>query len=123
MRRSKFVPRAATWGWLAIAGVAAFAQGILRPATHAPASPGWPFGPPHSKVTLEGLLAHSDGTTLSMQLSDRRVIRYQLNPHTRYQAEGGSEDLSALQVSDLVSVESEVDSQGYLDARLVHFVR
>jgi hypothetical protein len=121
------MPRAATWIFLillASASCSAFAQGILHwPSTHAPASPGWPFGPPHSRVNLEGLLAHSDGETLSIELSDRRVIRFQLKQQARYQPEGGSENLSAFHVSDVVHVESEVDSQGYLDAHLVRFVR
>jgi hypothetical protein len=118
------MPRAATWVFLVTASVPAFAQGTMSwPFGSALASPAWPFGPPHSRVNLEGLLAHADSETLSIELSDRRVIRFRLNGRTRYRTDGASANLSAFHVADVVGVESDVDDKGYLEARSVRFVR
>lgn len=116
--------RAAAWVFVVIASPAAFGQGSFRwPSTRTPASPGWPFGPPRNRVNLEGLLARSDGETLSIELSDQRVVRFRLTEKTRYKPDDGSGDLGAFHVSDFVEVESEVDGQGYLEARTVRFGR
>jgi hypothetical protein len=88
-----------------------------------PASPEWPFGPPGSRVNLEGLLIRSDGETLSIELPDQCVIRFQLRERTRYKLEGPREDLTSFHMADVVKVESEVDGKGYLVARSVGFVR
>jgi hypothetical protein len=114
-------------------GAAAFAQTALdSPNSHitlgrisAPtlASPGWPFGSPGSRFTLEGLLARSDRETLSIKLHDQRVIRFRLDEHTRYKPEGLPEKLSTFHITEFVTVESEVDSKGYLKARFVQFIR
>jgi hypothetical protein len=72
---------------------------------------------------LEGTLAHADGETLSIELADRRVIRFRLTERTRYKLDGSSGSLNAFRVSDIVGVEAEVDSQGYLEARDVRYVR
>jgi hypothetical protein len=72
---------------------------------------------------LEGTLAHADGETLSIELPDRRVIRFRLTERTRYKPDGPSGSLTAFRVSDIVSVEAEVDSQGYLEARSVRYLR
>jgi hypothetical protein len=116
--------RAASWIFLAAAAWPVFSQGPARWSfDRALASPGWPFGPPRNRVNLEGTLAHSDGETLSVELADRRVIRFRLTDRTRYQPNGGSDSRSAFRVSDVVGVEAEVDSQGFLEARAVRYVR
>jgi len=119
------MPAAATWTFLAMLfSLEAFAQVTLHwPPAPNPASSGWPFGPPHNRVTLEGMLAHSDGETLSLELSDQRIVRFLLNDQTRYKPERGPDQLSEFYVTDVVRVDSEVDSKGYLLARSVHFVR
>ena len=119
------MPPAATWIFLAIVSSAeAFAQLTFHlPSAETPASPGWPSGPPHSRVSFEGLLARSDGETLSVELPDQRVIRFGLGDQTRFRPDGPSDKLSAFHVADLVSVDAEVDSKGYLLARAVRFVR
>ncbi len=52
------------------------------------ASAAWPFGPPQSIVKFQGLLARADGETLSMELPDRRIIRFLVDRQTSYLAEG-----------------------------------
>lgn len=116
--------RTAAWVLLAIASLPALAQVPFHwPGTRTPASPGWPFGPPGNRVTLEGLLARSDGDTLSIELSDQRVVRFQLKEKTRFKADGGAEDLTAFRASDFIEVDAEVDGQGFLDARSARFIR
>ena len=116
--------RVITWILLAAPALPAFSQ-ALEPwsLNRALASPGWPFGPPRNRVNLEGTLAHADGETLSIELADRRVIRFRLTEKTRYKPDGPSDSLSAFRVSDIVGVEAEVDSQGYLEARAVRYMR
>ena len=115
----------ATWIFLAIAfNFAAFAQapgGLASVFT--PASPGWPFGPPHRHVRLEGVLECSDGETLSVELHDQRVIRFRLDERTRYKPDAPPEQLSSFHAADVVAVEAEVDGKGYLVAHTVRFVR
>lgn len=77
----------------------------------------------HAMVKFEGLLARSDGDTLSIELPDERVIRFQLNQLTRYTPNGPAGRLAAFRVADVVSVQAEVKGEGYLLARSVQFVR
>jgi len=126
--------RAVTWIFLAIlSGLEAFAQTVSESATVAtprvtitgiPAEPSAPpVGSPQGVVKYEGLLARSDGDTLSIEVPDGRVIRFQLNAHTRYAPEGTSGRLSAFRIADVVSVEAAAATQGYFLARSVRFVR
>jgi hypothetical protein len=94
-----------------------------RPSADRAASPAWPFGPPHSVVCFEGLLARSDGETLSVELHDERVIRFRLDNQTQYKPNGPPESLAGFRMADVVLVESEVDTNGYLTAHNVRFVR
>ena len=71
----------------------------------APASPGWPFGRAHTRVRLEGLFVRSDGQTLSIELGDRRVIRFQLESATHYYAEAREGALASFHMTDYVQVE------------------
>lgn len=86
------------------------------------ASPVWPFGLPQSRVTMEGILAWSDGDTLSMELPDQRIIRFQSDAKTRYFPETGAGVADSFHMSDFVRVEAEVDNKG-LRARSVQFLR
>src|SRR5271166_6479081 len=116
--------RTATWVFLVTASLPAFAQETSHWwSNRALASPGWPFGPPRNRVNLEGVLAHSDGETLSIELNDKRVIRFRLTEHTRYKPDSAPDKLASFHVSDVVGVDAEVDTQGYLEARSVHYVR
>jgi hypothetical protein len=90
---------------------------------HTPASPAWPFGPPKTRVRLEGLLTRTDGETVSIELHDQRVIRFRLDEKTRYQPESQPDDLTSFRVADYVEVQSEVDGNGFLRARSVSFLR
>jgi hypothetical protein len=76
----------ATWIFIASAfSLHAFAQPTPRsPSVRIPASPAWPFGPPHSHASFEGILARSDGQSLSIELHDQSVIRFRLDQRTRY---------------------------------------
>jgi hypothetical protein len=47
-----------------------------------------PFGFSRGVVKFEGLLARADGETLSIELLDERVTRFQLNDRTRSTADG-----------------------------------
>jgi hypothetical protein len=98
---------------------------IGRPAAQSqtPASPGWPFGRPHTRVKLEGLLIRSDGETLSIELADQRVIRFRLNAKTSYFLDAKPGNLTGFHMTDFVQVDSEVESKGLLLARSVRFVR
>ena len=98
----------------------AFAQLTFHfPSTQSPVSPGWPSGPPRSCVSLEGLLARSDGETLSVELPDQRVFRFRLDDQTRYKPEGPAEKLTAFHVADVVAVDAEVDSKGFRARRSI----
>jgi hypothetical protein len=74
-------------------------------------------------MNFEGPLARSDGDTLSIELEDGRVMRFQLDEHTRYAPEGPAGRLAAFRIADVVSVEAATASKGYFLARSVHFVR
>ncbi len=118
------MPPAATWIFLAMLfSGEAFAQVTFHWPPQSPASPGWPSGPPHSRVSQEGILAHSDGELLSLELQDQRVIRFLLDGQTHYRSEVASEKLSDFYVTDVVKVDAEVDSKGFLVARSVRFIR
>ena len=125
------------WIFLAIvSGSEAFAQapddaapgGFFTPAP-VPAGPGLgsklsvPGGTPRGAASFEGLLARSDGDTLSIELPDQRVMRFQLNQQTRYLPDGQAGRLAAFRIADVVSVEATPESRGYFTARSVRFLR
>jgi len=58
-----------------------------------------------------------------MELPDQRVLRFLLDDQTRYKPDGPAEKLTAFRVADVVAVDAEVDSKGFLLARAVRFVR
>ncbi len=130
--------RIGTWIFLAIVfGLDAFAQAITgQISDEAPSSSGIsitpaPGGPPlglspgssRGAVKFEGLLARSDGDTLSIELPDERVMRFQLNQQTRYLPAGPPGRLAAFRIADVVSVEAATEAKGYFLARSVRFVR
>jgi len=126
--------RTVTWIFLAmLSGLVAFAQEVADSSTNAtsgvtinglPLAPGAPAaGSPGTAVKFEGVLARSDGDTLSIELADGRVIRFQLNEHTRYVPEEPSGRLAAFRISDIVSVEAATASRGYFLAGSVRFIR
>lgn len=82
-----------------------------------------PFGFSRGIAKFEGLLARSDGKTLSVELQDQRVIRFQLNERTRYTPDGSAGRLAAFRIADVVSVQAEADGKGFYLARSVRFVR
>jgi hypothetical protein len=75
------------------------------------------------EVSFEGLLARSDGNTLSIELADQRVMRFRLDARTRYLPDGDSGRLAAFRVADVVEVTAEEAGKGYFLARSVRFVR
>jgi hypothetical protein len=77
----------------------------------------------HPAVRFEGALARSDGSTLSIELADQRVIRFQLNQQTRYVRGGSAGSLAAFQIADVVSVEAVAETTGYFLARSIKFGR
>jgi hypothetical protein len=133
--------RTATWIFLAmVSGVEAFAQVISDQSPDEGPFSGGIFSPirsPESSgqspsslgissrgiVNFEGLLARSDGDTLSIELPDERVMRFQLNERTRYVPDGPSGRLAAFRITDVVSVQAQAESEGYFLARSVRFVR
>ena len=74
-------------------------------------------------VNFQGLLARSDGKTLSIELEDERVIRFRLNERTLYTPDGPPGRLAAFRITDVVSVEAAVERKGNYLARSVRFVR
>jgi hypothetical protein len=92
-----------------------------------------PSGPPPAASSrgssrglfnFEGLLARSDGKTLSIELADERVMRFQLNERTRYTPDGSlAGSLAAFRITDVVLVEAVEESKGHFLARSVRFVR
>lgn len=134
--------RTVTWTFLVlVSALEAFAQAVSdQPAEEAPLSRGifmqgrspesaGPLGSlengrgAHKIASFEGLLARSDGNTLSIQLPDERVMRFQLNARTRYLPDGPSGRLAAFHIADVVSVEAAAEGKGYFLARSVRFVR
>ena len=117
-------PAAARIFFAMVPAVELFAQATdSRPSAQRLVSLAWPFGPPHSSVHFEGLLVRSDGETFSIELRDERVIRFRLDSGTQYKPSGTLESLAGFHMADVVAVESEVDSKGYLTAHSVRFVR
>jgi hypothetical protein len=74
-------------------------------------------------VSFEGLLARSDGDTLSIELADQRVMRFKVDTKTRYLPEDASGRLAAFRVTDVVEVKADMAEKGYSLARSVRFVR
>ena len=81
----------------AFLGQSAVSQQVVSRGDKTPASPAWPFGPPRTRVKLEGLLMRSDGETLSIALPDQRIIRIRLNQTTLYNRVGPSAALASFQ--------------------------
>jgi hypothetical protein len=77
----------------------------------------------HKPVRFEGLLARSDGTTLSIELPDQRVMRFRLDAKTRYLPDDASGRLAGFRIADVVEVKAEDAERGYLLARSVAFTR
>jgi hypothetical protein len=75
------------------------------------------------KETFEGLLARADANTLSIELPDGRVMRFQLDEHTRFLPNGQPGPLTGFHIADVASVEATADTKGYFLARSVRFVR
>jgi len=120
------MPTAASWTSLALAfslSLGARAQTFTWPSARNFASPGWPFGPPHRRVMLTGVLTRADFETLGIELPDQQIIRFRVDEKTQYKPNGTPEKLTTFRVSDVVSVDAEVDSKGYLLARSVRFAR
>jgi hypothetical protein len=80
-------------------------------------------GSSRGAASFEGLLARSDGDTLSIELPDERVMRFQLKPQTRYLPDGPAAHLAAFRIADVVSVEAISEARGYFTARSVRFLR
>jgi hypothetical protein len=80
-------------------------------------------GAAHKIVRFEGLLAHADGLTLSIELADQRVMRFRLDAKTRYLPKGGAGKLSDFRLADVVEVKAESADRGYFSARSVAFLR
>lgn len=74
-------------------------------------------------VRFQGVLARSDGETLSIQLHDTRIVRFRLDGDTRYSAAGASFGPAAFRIADFVEVTAEAEDHGYLLARSVTFLR
>jgi hypothetical protein len=112
MTRAK--TRTTTWIFLVVlSGVEAFAQVTFDPM----------FGSSRKVVSFEGLLARSDGETLSIELADQRVMRFRLDAQTRCLPDGPSGRLSGFRIADVVEVKAETAERGYFLARSVRFVR
>ena len=106
-----------------VSGFEAWGQPARWTISTGPATPSWPLGPPRSTAKFEGLLIRSDGDTLSVALTDQRVIRFQLSDQTKYTVEGAPRPLSDFSAADVVSVDAEVNSQGNLVVRTMRFLR
>jgi hypothetical protein len=118
---------------LALTGVAgAFAQSDSEDSSGDRTSPSAGFtivglgtfsSSSHKAVHFQGLLARSDGQTLSIQLRDQRILRFQLDSKTRYAPADGSARLSAFRIADVVEVKADEAERGYYVARSVAYVR
>jgi len=127
--------RTTTWIFFALfSGAEAFAQVVPDQSTdQAPFSfslPGQPLaqgvgeiGSLSKVVSFEGLLARSDGQTLSIELADQRVMRFRLDSRTRYLPDGSSGRLAAFRIADVVEVKADAAERGYFLARSVRFIR
>jgi hypothetical protein len=126
---------AAAFSIWTLCGLSAFAQVVVSPppeeftfgglstGSHKPLSAAYPLGMPHSKLALEGWMVCSDGKSLSIELSDQRVIRFELEAKIQYFPERGSPSLASFRMADLVRVDAEIDSRGLVLARSVRFLR
>jgi hypothetical protein len=123
--------RTTTWAFLAVfSGVEALAQVASdQSAERTPPSAGLSisgvgtFDSSPKVVGYEGLLARSDGVTLSLELADHRVLRFTLDARTRYLPDGPSASLAAFRIADVVEVKADAADKGYFLARSVRFVR
>lgn len=100
-----------------------FTFGGLSTGNHKPASTAYPLGMPHSKLALEGWMVCSDGKSLSMELADQRLIRFELEAKTQYFPERGSPSLASFRMADFVRVDGEIDVKGLVLAKSVRFLR
>jgi hypothetical protein len=115
--------RTVAWIFLAmLSGMEGFAQAVSDPPPGALDSLA-DAARSRKPSNFEGLLARSDGNTLSIELADGRVMRFQLDAHTRYAPDGPAERLAAFRIADVVSVEAAITTRGYFPARSVRFVR
>jgi hypothetical protein len=130
---TRTMTRATLWMFLAVvSGAGAYAQVRSAPSTDGtePADgftltlgAGTFSSSSHKLVRFEGLLARSDGQTLSIELPDERVMRFRLDAKTRYSPEGGSGSLSGFRTADVVEVKAEEADRGYSLAKSVAFIR
>lgn len=100
-----------------------FTFGGLSAGSHKPVSTAYPLGMPQSKLDLEGWMVWSDGKSLSVELSDERIIRFELDAKTRYFPERGAPSLASFHMADLVRVTGEIDVKALAIARSVWFLR
>jgi len=111
------------------AGIQAFGQTVADPSSDQVPAPGRLLlgnsagNTSGNPVKFQGLLARSDGVTLSLQLSDERVIRFQLDARTTYTGGQAAPGLRGFHIADVVAVEAEAEAQGNLRARTVRFIR
>jgi len=77
----------------------------------------------HKMVRFVGWLARADRQTLSIELKDRRVIRFLWDAKTRYLRDNATEPLASFRTADLVDVKADAGERGDLLARAVTFVR
>jgi hypothetical protein len=82
-----------------------------------------PFGAPGTNLQLSGLLLRADEETISIQLSDHRVIRFRMTDAIDFQNDGKVVPISSFRIGDLVEIDAAVDDRGYLLARVVRFRR
>lgn len=106
-----------------VLGLPVLSQDVNLRTDRTPASPAWPFGPPRTRVHLEGVAMRSDGETLSIELPDQRVVRIRLDQATRYNPAASPAVIASFRVADFVGVEAEVSGNGLLEARSVSFMR
>jgi hypothetical protein len=123
--------RSATWIFLImVSSVEAFAQGTSSPQSDRTGSQNGfsisglgTFNSSNKVVSFEGLLARSDGQTLSIELPDQRVMRFKLDAETRYLPHDLSGRLAAFRITEVVQVKAATGDRGYFLARSVRFVR
>ncbi|MGP0072323.1 MAG: hypothetical protein ACLPWF_10355 [Bryobacteraceae bacterium] len=130
---TRTMTRAATWIFLAMGfGAGACAQVKSDPSAEPPdgftltmgtATLSSSSSSTHKLVRFEGLLARSDGQTLSIELPDERVMRFRLDAKTRYSPEGTSGRLAGFRTADVVEVKAEPAERGYFLAHSVAFIR